>query len=113
MLVDRFRFDSFSTERISKVLHGTYVRHVDTMYMYFVVTPPHATVERGWERGLQTGRYKAVEDFLDHSVEAYVGMPKILFKWLANDRPFVQVRVSGQQRTQRDLPENDRLRHPG
>lgn len=87
MLVDRFRFDSFSTERISKVLHGTYVRHVDTMYMYFVVTPPHATVERGWERGLQTGRYKAVEDFLDHSVEAYAGMPKILFKWIANDRP--------------------------
>lgn len=87
MLVDRFRFDSFSTERISKVLHGTYVRHVDTLYMYFVVTPPHATVERGWERGLETGRYKAVEDFLDHSVEAYVGMPKILFKWIANDRP--------------------------
>lgn len=87
MLVDRFRFDSFSTERITKVLHGTYVRHVDTMYMYFVVTPPHATVERGWERGLATGRYKAVEDFLDHSVEAYVGMPKILFKWLAYAKP--------------------------
>lgn len=87
LLVDRFRFDSFSTERISRVLHGTYVKHVDTLYMYFVVTPPHATVERGWERGLQTGRYKAVEDFLDHSVEAYTGMPKILFKWLAYDRP--------------------------
>lgn len=87
MLVDRFRFDSFSTERISKVLHGTYVRHVDTLYMYFVVTPPHATVERGWERGMETGRYKAVEDFLDHSVEAYAGMPKILFKWIANKRP--------------------------
>jgi len=87
MVVDRFRFDSFSTERISKVLHGTYVRHVDTMYMYFVVTPPHATVERGWERGLESGRYKAVEDFLDHSVEAYVGMPKILFKWIACERP--------------------------
>jgi hypothetical protein len=87
ILVDRFRFDSFSTERISKVLHGTYVRHVDSMYMYFVVTPPDATVDRGWERGLQTGRYKAVEDYLDHSVEAYVGMPKILFKWLASNRP--------------------------
>lgn len=87
MLVDRFRFDSFSTERIAKVLHGTYVRHVDTMFMYFLVTPPHATVDRGWERGLKTGRYKAVEDFLDHSVEAYVGMPKILFKWLAYKRP--------------------------
>ncbi len=87
MLVDRFRFDSFSTESIAKVLHGTYVKHVDTMYMYFVVTPPHATVDRGWERGLKTGRYKAVEDYLDHSVEAYTGMPKILFKWLAYDKP--------------------------
>jgi hypothetical protein len=85
--VDRFRFDSFSTERVSKVLHGTYVKHVEAMYMYFVVTPPHATVERGWERGLQTGRYKAVEDYLDHAVEAYVGMPKILFKWLGSNRP--------------------------
>ena len=87
MLVDRFRFDSFSTERIAKVLHGTYIQHVGTMFMYFLVTPPHATVDRGWERGLKTGRYKAVEDFLDHSVEAYVGMPKILFKWLAHKRP--------------------------
>lgn len=87
ILVDRFRFDSFSSESISKVLHSTYVRYVDTMHMYFVVTPPHATVERGWERGLRTGRYKAIEDYLDHSVEAYVGMPKILFKWLAYDSP--------------------------
>ncbi len=87
LLVDRFRFDSFSSERISKILHGTYLKHVDTLYMYFVVTPPDATVERGWERGLRTGRYKAVEDYLDHSVEAYTGMPKLLFKWLAHDRP--------------------------
>jgi len=87
LLVDRFRFDSFSTERIGRILHDTYVKHVHTLAMYFVVTPPHATVERGWERGLQTGRYKAVEDFLDHSIEAYTGMPKILFKWLAYQRP--------------------------
>ncbi len=87
LLVDRFRFDSFSTQWISKILHGTYVKHVDTLFMYFVVTPPHDTVERGWERGLVTGRYKAVEDFLDHSVEAYTGMPRVLFKWLAYDKP--------------------------
>ena len=48
--------------------YGTYLRHVDTLFMYFVVTPPNATVERGWERGLRTGRYKAVEDYLDNSV---------------------------------------------
>lgn len=87
LLVDRFRFDSFASEKISKILYGTYVKYVDTMYMYFVVTPPEETVERGWERGLKTGRYKAVEDFLDHSVEAHTGMPKIFFKWLAFEKP--------------------------
>lgn len=92
LLVDRFRFDSFSSEKVSKILHGTYVKHVDTMYMYFVVTPPEETVKRGWERGLKTGRYKAVEDFLDHSVEAYTGMPKLLFKWLAYKRPLFKYR---------------------
>ena len=87
LMVDRFRFDSFASEKITSVLHKTYVRYIDTMYMYFVVTPPEATVERGWERGLVRGRYKAVEDFLAHCIEAYAGMPKLLFKWLANVKP--------------------------
>ena len=87
LMVDRFRFDSFASEKITRVLHKTYVRYIDTMYMYFVVTPPEATVERGWERGLVRGRYKAVEDFLGHCIEAYAGMPKLLFKWLASDKP--------------------------
>ena len=87
LMVDRFRFDSFASEKITRVLHKTYVRYIDTMYMYFVVTPPEATVERGWERGLIRGRYKAVEDFLGHCIEAYAGMPKLLFKWLASDKP--------------------------
>ena len=87
LLVDRFRFDSFESEKVARVLHDTYARYVDTLIMYFVVTPPEETVERGWLRALERGRYKAVEDFLGHSVEAYSGMPKILFKWLANPRP--------------------------
>ncbi len=87
LLVDRFRFDSFSTEQVARVLHNTYARYVDTMYMYFVVTPPEETVERGWRRALERGRYKAVEDFLGHSVEAYTGMPRLFFKWLAHTRP--------------------------
>ena len=87
LVVDRFRFDSFTSEKVARILHGTYVKYVDTMYMYFIITPPEATVERGWQRGLERGRFKAVDDFLDHSVEAYAGMPKILFKWLAYDRP--------------------------
>lgn len=86
-LVDRFRFDSFSGEQVARILHNTYARYVDTMLMYFIVTPPEETVERGWLRALERGRYKAVEDFLGHSVEAYSGMPKILFKWLAHNRP--------------------------
>ena len=87
LMVDRFRFDSFASEKITRVLHNTYVRYIDTMYMYFIVTPPEATVERGWERGLARGRYKAVEDFLGHCVEAYAGMPKLLFKWISNASP--------------------------
>jgi hypothetical protein len=87
LLVDRFRFDSFESEKVARVLHDTYARYVDTMIMYFVVTPPEETVERGWQRALERGRYKAVEDFLGHSVEAYSGMPKVLFKWLSNPRP--------------------------
>jgi hypothetical protein len=87
LVVDRFRFDSFASEKISRILHNTYAKYTDTMYMFFVITPPEATVERGWERGLMRGRYKSVEDFLGHCVEAYVGMPKLLFKWLAHKKP--------------------------
>ncbi len=87
LVVDRFRFDSFASEKIARVLHKTYVRYIDTMYMYFIVTPPEATVERGWQRSLERGRYKAVEDYLGHCVEAYAGMPKLLFKWLAYEKP--------------------------
>lgn len=87
LLVDRFRFDSFASEKVGRVLHDTYAKYVHTMYMYFVVTPPEETVERGWQRGLERGRYKTVEEFLGHCVEAYTGMPKLLFKWLSNRRP--------------------------
>ena len=87
ILVDRFRFDSFSTQQIQKVLHGTYAKYAHTMYMYFIITAPQDTVERGWIRGKERGRYKSVEDFLGHSVEAYQGIPKLIFKWLAHTTP--------------------------
>jgi hypothetical protein len=87
LLVDRFRFDSFTAEKVGRVLHDTYARYVDTMVMYFILTPPEETVERGWRRALERGRYKAVEDFLAHGVEACRGMPKLLFKWLASPSP--------------------------
>jgi hypothetical protein len=46
-----------------------------------MITPPHATVERAWLRGLEVGRYKAVDDTLAHNVEAYTGMPELFFTW--------------------------------
>jgi len=87
LVVDRFRFDSFASEKVTRLLHKTYIRYLDTVYMFFIVTPPEATVERGWERGLERGRYKAIEDFLGHCIEAYAGMSKLLFKWLSTDEP--------------------------
>jgi hypothetical protein len=44
------------------------------------------TVERAWKRGLQVGRYKAVEDLLAHNVEAYTGMPELFFTWALDPR---------------------------
>lgn len=87
LLIDRFRFDSFAMEKVPQLLDATYAKYIASMYFYFIITPPEATVERGWERGLTRGRYKAVEDFLGHCVEAYDGMPKLLFKWLDSPRP--------------------------
>jgi hypothetical protein len=79
LLIDRFRFDSFSAgeEDGSRLL--TRFGHV--VYMFFMITPPEATVERAWKRGEQFGRYKAVDDLLYHNVEAYSGMPRLLFTW--------------------------------
>jgi hypothetical protein len=45
------------------------------------VTPPEATVERAWTRGLQVGRFKAVDDLLHHNVEAFTGMATLFFTW--------------------------------
>jgi hypothetical protein len=46
-----------------------------------MVTPPEATVERAWIRGLQVGRYKAVDDLLAHNIEAFKGIPILFFTW--------------------------------
>jgi len=85
LLIDRFRFDSFSSgdqEDGSRLL----TRFGDIVYMYFMITPPEATVERAWTRGEQFGRYKAVDDLLDHNVEAYNGMPRLFFTWATSDK---------------------------
>jgi len=40
-------------------------------------------VERAWKRGLEFGRYKAVDDTLAHAVEAYTGIPEVFFTWVS------------------------------
>ena len=47
-----------------------------------MVTPPRSLVERAWNRGLEFGRYKAVDDTLGHCVEAYKGIPDVFFTWV-------------------------------
>jgi len=81
LLIDRFRFDSFapqSEEAGSNLL----TRFGHTVYLFFMITPPDMLVERAWQRGLEFGRYKAVEDTLAHGVEAYAGMPQLFFTWV-------------------------------
>jgi len=81
LLIDRFRFDSFapdSEEAGSNLL----TRFGQIVYLFFMITPPESLVERAWNRGLEVGRYKAVDDTLAHSVEAYSGMPQLFFTWV-------------------------------
>ena len=81
LLIDRFRFDSFapdSDEAGSNLL----TRFGQILYLFFMITPPASLVERAWNRGLDVGRYKAVDDTLAHGVEAYSGMPELFFTWI-------------------------------
>ncbi len=81
LLIDRFRFDSFapdSDEAGSNLL----TRFGQIVYLFLLITPPAALVERAWNRGLAVGRYKAVDDTLAHSVEAYAGIPQLFFTWV-------------------------------
>jgi hypothetical protein len=80
LLIDRFRFDSFAPES-DEAGSNLLTRFGRTVYLFFMITPPDATVERSWKRGLEVGRYKAVDDLLAHNVEAYAGMPELFFTW--------------------------------
>src|ERR1700689_3686876 len=89
LLIDRFRFDSFapdSDEAGSNLL----TRFGQTAYLFFVITPPEMLVERAWKRGLEFGRYKAVDDTLAHSVEAYSGIPDVFFTWVRRSDKRIQ-----------------------
>ncbi len=80
LVIDRFRFDSFAqdSDRAGSTL---LTRFGHIVHLFFMVTPPQEIVERAWKRGLEVGRYKAVDDLLAHSVEAYSGMPQLFFTW--------------------------------
>jgi len=86
LLIDRFRFDTFAPA--SDVAGSNLLtRFGNLVYLFFMITPPHATVERAWTRGLEVGRFKAVDDLLAHNIEAYTGMPEVFFTWaLAADK---------------------------
>ncbi|AWN37587.1 hypothetical protein [Methylobacterium radiodurans] len=81
LLIDRFRFDSFNA--VSGTQDGSQLltRFGHRVFMLFMITPPEATVERAWLRGLQFGRFKAVDDLLAHNIEAFSGMPELFFTW--------------------------------
>ena len=81
LLIDRFRFDSFAEKEGGEQGARLLTRFGSTVYMFFVITPPDATVERAWKRGLEFGRFKAVDDLLHHNVEAFTGMPDLFFTW--------------------------------
>jgi hypothetical protein len=80
LLIDRFRFDSFASDS-EEAGSNLLTRFGHLVYMFFMITPPHETVERSWRRGLDVGRYKAVDDLLAHNIEAYTGMPRLFFTW--------------------------------
>jgi len=80
LLIDRFRFGSFlfQADRTADQLLS---RFGQVIYFFFMITPPDALVERAWGRGLELGRYKAVDDILAHGIEAYSGMPQLFLTW--------------------------------
>ncbi len=81
LLIDRFRFDSFAPDS-DQAGSNLLTRFGQTVFLFFMITPPGELVQRAWNRGLEFGRYKAVEDTLAHAVEAYSGMPNVFFTWV-------------------------------
>jgi hypothetical protein len=103
LLIDRFRFDSFapdSNEAGSNLL----TRFGQIVYLFCVVAPPAALVERAWNRGLAVGRYKAVDDTLAHSVEAYGGIPQLFFTWVQRSDKKVHFEFLDNSVTQGEAP---------
>ena len=87
LLIDRFRFDSFRVEDDGDYQSNLLSRFGAKIFLFFVITSPALTVERAWQRGLSTSRYKAVNDLLHHNIEAFTGIPELFFSWMGiNDK---------------------------
>ncbi len=86
LLIDRFRFDSFASTGKQQADGQLLSRFGHTVFMFFIITPPDETVERAWQRGKNTGRYKAVDDLLYHNIEAFTGMPQLFLTWVNKTR---------------------------
>jgi hypothetical protein len=89
LLIDRFRFDSFAPDS-DQAGSNLLTRFGQSVYLFFVITPPEMLVERAWKRGLEFGRYKAVDDTLAHAVEAYSGIPDVFFTWVRRSDKRIQ-----------------------
>jgi hypothetical protein len=89
LLIDRFRFDSFAPDS-DQAGSNLLTRFGQSVYLFFVITPPEMLVERAWKRGLEFGRYKAVDDTLAHAVEAYSGIPDVFFTWIRRSDKRIQ-----------------------
>lgn len=81
LLIDRFRFDSVAQDS-DEAGSNFLTRFGHLVHLFFVITAPESLVERAWKRGLEVGRFKAVDDTLAHAVEAYSGMPDVFFTWI-------------------------------
>jgi hypothetical protein len=89
LLIDRFRFDSFAADSV-EAGSNLLTRFGQSVYLFFMITPPEMLVERAWKRGLEVGRYKAVDDTLAHAVEAYSGIPDVFFTWVRRSDKRIQ-----------------------
>ena len=89
LLIDRFRFDSFAPDSV-EAGSNLLTRFGQSVYLFFMITPPQMLVERAWHRGLEFGRYKAVDDTLAHAVEAYSGIPQVFFTWILRSDKRIQ-----------------------
>jgi hypothetical protein len=81
LLIDRFRFESFAPDS-DQAGSNLLTRFGERIYLFFLITPPASLVERAWQRGLEVGRYKSVDDVLAHAVEAYGGFAELFFTWM-------------------------------